>query len=771
MLQVYHSLHPRHGSFTPEPRFQLRHAAVLVLAGIGSVLTGEVLADEALDLGAVSVEDKAFRQSAEAAEQVGYTVKRTAAATGLRLSPRQTPQTVTTITRDQLDDRQITNLEQVLAATPGITASKLEVGVRTNYRARGYAIGNWKIDGLQFPGSTGFAGGGNAMNIDLYERIDIVRGANGLLGGTGDPSATVDLRRKRASGEFSGNAYATYGSWDKRRLGADLNLPLTADGRVRSRFVVTQEDARSFRDQESSRNRGALATFDFDLSDATTLGAGFSHEYSKVIGSGWGANVPVWFADGSKAKVSRRTNVSPSWSYSEAETQTAFASLEHRFDNDWRLDARASHAFTEGRNKLAVAKVNTLSRGLYGGYWNQDGSGAILNALGSGVDTTLQAAQFDLSGPFQLLGRTHDAMFGYSDSRAIAWEPEYNCVMSNARGDQVAAAGCMYRANTGLPIADWRNGVDDDIYMSMLRSGRHAKTTTRLQGVYAATRLSITEPLSVILGARSSNYRVTSRTVAGLHTRQQESGVVTPYAGVVYDLGGNYSVYASYTDVFTPQTQVTVSGNRVEPIIGKSYESGIKGEWFDGLLNAQVAYFRTQQDKKAVLDIGNVTPSGTDAYKAGTGVETDGVDIELAGALAPGWNLYGGYTYLHFRREDASGRSDPSHLFKLSTTYRLPGELSRLTLGGGVNAQSNIRALSSPAGAPSNGTSTSPSSVNWSGYAIWNAMAKYDLSDDTSLSLNANNLFDKYYFTNYGFYAGAIYGEPRNLSVSLRTAF
>ena len=92
-------------------------------------------------------------------------------------------------------------------------------------------------------------------------------------------------------------------------------------------------------------------------------------------------------------------------------------------------------------------------------------------------------------------------------------------------------------------------------------------------------------------------------------------------------------------------------------------------------------------------------------------------------------------------------------------------------MGGGVTAQTNIRAISTPAGAPTNGVSRNSSDVNWSGYAIWNAMAKYAISDDTSLSLNANNLFDKTYYTRYGFYAGAIYGDPRSLSLTLSTAF
>ncbi|AIR88589.1 TonB-dependent receptor [Pseudomonas cremoricolorata] len=723
----------------------------------------------ALELDATTIEDSSL--GADETGQLGYTVESTRSATGMKLSPRQTPQSVTTITRQQMQDRDIHSIEQALETAPGVTASKMEVGGRTEFRARGYGISNWKIDGLQYPGSTDFSGGGAALNMDMYERVDIVRGANGLLGGTGDPSAAVNLIRKAPTKTFGGSAYATYGSWDKRRLGADLNVPLSEDGRLRSRFVVTQQDANSFRDNQSERSRAALANFAFDLSDATTLNAGYQYEYSKTVGGGWGANIPIWFADGSKTNLPRSSNLAPSWSFGETETQTVFAGLQHRFENDWELELKGSQSSIDALSHRGLAKVNSLRRGVYGGYWDQDGGGAILNGLHQSTDTTQQSAQIDLSGPFQLLGRTHQAMVGYSDSRTVAWSPQYSCTMVSNGQSSGPVTGCLFRANNGLPISNWHDGVDDDLNMLASKTGLHSKVTTRLQGMYAATRLSITEPLSVIVGARTSDYSAITRGVDGSRTSQHNNGVVTPYLGAVYDLDDNYSLYASYTDIFTPQTQQTVSGGTVEPIRGQSYETGIKGEWFDGRLNASAAYFRTKQDNKAVLDGDLTTPTGNSAYKAGTGQETDGIDLELAGALTPDWNVYAGYTYLHFRRVDSDGRQDPSHLFKASTTYRLSGALDRLTLGAGVTAQTNIRAVSSPAGQPSNGISTGPSDVNWSGYAIWNALAKYQVTDDTSVTLNANNLFDKHYYTRYGFYAGAIYGDPRSLSLTVNTAF
>jgi len=742
-------------------------ALFVALAISGSAVAAE---SQPLELDATQVEGSALLP-ADAAGQLGYTVESTRSSTGLDLTPRQTPQSVTSITRQQMDDRDIHTIEQALDTTPGVSTSKSEVGGRTDFRARGYSISNWKVDGLQFQGGSDFSGGGNALNMDLYERIDIVRGANGLLGGTGDPSATVNLIRKAPSRTFGGSAYATYGSWDKRRLGADLNLPLSEDGRLRSRFVMTQQDANSFRDNQSERSRAALANFEFDLDDATTLGAGYQYEYNKVVGGGWGANIPIWYRDGSTTNLPRSTNLVPSWSFGEYTTRTAFGSLEHRFDNDWALDLKVAQSTAEVLNHRGLAKVNSAGRGSYGGYWDQDGSGAVLNGLHSSSDTTQQSAQIDLSGPFQLFGRTHQAMVGYNDSRTVAWSPEYTCTMVGADRITAPSVGCQFRANNGLPVTDWHNGVDSDYDMLASRTGRHSKTTTRLQGMYAATRLSITDPLSVIVGVRTTDYSATTNNVSGVRSNQQNSGIVTPYLGAVYDLNDTYSLYASYTDIFNPQTAETESGTKVEPIRGKSYETGIKGEWLDGRLNASAAYFRTKQQNKAVLDDGLTTPTGGDAYKAGTGQETDGIDLEIAGALTPNWNLYAGYTYLHFRRVDSDGRSDPSHLFKASTTYRLSGPLDRLTVGAGVKAQSNIRAISSPAGQPVNGVSAGATDVNWSGYAIWNAMAKYQVTDDTSVSLNVDNLFDKHYYTQYGFYAGAIYGDPRNVSVTVSTAF
>jgi len=210
-----------------------------------------------------------------------YTLPISKAAIGLDLSLRQTPQSVTTVTRQQMDDLQIESINDVLTSTTGITTYSLDNAGRTTFRARGFDVGNFKVDGMLINGASSFSGGGAGLNMDLYDHVQVVRGANGLLGGTGDPSATVYLERKRPTREFGGAASLTLGSHDKRRLMGDVNVPLTADGRVRSRFVVSAEDSDTFRQREDVQRLGGLASFEADLGDATVVNLGVQYERTR----------------------------------------------------------------------------------------------------------------------------------------------------------------------------------------------------------------------------------------------------------------------------------------------------------------------------------------------------------------------------------------------------------------------------------------------------------------------------------------------------------
>ena len=291
---------------------------------------------------------------------------------------------------------------------------------------------------------------------------------------------------------------------------------------------------------------------------------------------------------------------------------------------------------------------------------------------------------------------------------------------------------------------------------------------SRQSGSYAAFRLNPINDVHLILGARRSDYNYDyyyeSPTDNFLQTYNMRArGEITPYAGIVYDLTPEQSVYASYTDIFQPQSSQDRNGNVLDPIVGKNYETGWKGEFLNGRLNTSVAIYRSQKDNVAELDAGYTVP-GTDnsAYRAAKGARTTGIDLEVAGEILPGWNMHAGFS--HAKSEDAQGSQLltqlPVNTLRLWTTYRLGGAWNGLTVGGGVDWTSKTSLY----------FSRYDSTVQQDAYTVVNLMARYQFNKKLAATLNINNLFDKTYYQGIGGSYGH-YGSPRYAAVTLRYDF
>jgi len=142
--------------------------------------------------------------------------------------------------------------------------------------------------------------------------------------------------------------------------------------------------------------------------------------------------------------------------------------------------------------------------------------------------------------------------------------------------------------------------------------------------------------------------------------------------------------------------------------------------------------------------------------------------VEASGELQPGWNLSASYN--HSIIKDADGERIntvfPANMVKLWTTYRLPGELERLTVGGGMNWQSGTHFTAAPVDL---GKTVK---ARQGQFAVFNLMGRYQFTDQLSSTLNVNNLFDKKYLSalDTTFYSG-YYGEPRNVMLTTRWDF
>lgn len=671
-----------------------------------------------------------------------YAAESAGTATRMELSLRETPQSVTVITRERLDDLGVVRLDDALALTPGITVGKND-SERANYYARGFAINNFQIDGMPR--------GANAplQDLLLYDRIEIVRGATGLMGGTGDPSATVNMVRKRPTRTFQGSASVSAGSWSDHRAEVDLSTPLNADGSVRARGVFGRQNRDSFMDMYHERKSTGMAILEADLTARTLFTAGLDFQDNQPTGATWGA-VPYWSASGGLANLPRNFSLSTPWSTWANEQQTLFTSLQHRFDNGWKI--HLGYSRTTSRNNTTVA---------YGGSGYPDPATGKGMSLWSGIWGEAKAINDNIdlhaSGPFSLLGRQHTFIAGWNGGYQVSHTPGGS-------------------ASLGYPaaIADYRTWTGSIPQPVFTPDGSHTEARSRLGGGYLATRLSLSDPLSVIVGARLSDYRTATEqfNTSGQYTRT--TGVlrvereVTPYVGMVYDLDRSHSLYASYTTLFKPQNYKDRSNQYLDPETGTSAEIGIKGEYLDGALNASAALFQTRKRNLAELDTGVpagfLLPDGSSAYVArADGVTARGVEFDVSGRISPAWNLGASYTFLRATTANAERAvpQQPRHLLRLTTAYRFSGALQGLRLGGSATLQSATY------GEWRGGKGRIPQPA----YALLNLMASYEISRNLTAQFNINNLFDKKYYRNVGFYDSVFWGDPRSVTLTLRAKF
>ncbi|MHC2147120.1 TonB-dependent siderophore receptor [Pseudomonas sp. 210_17 TE3656] len=711
---------------------------VLVPAGNG----------DALELGATSINGQLLGETTE--NTGSYTTAASRTATKLPLSIRETPQSITVVTRQLMDDQGAQSISDVLRNTPGVSAQTYDSD-RTEFTSRGLVITNYQYDGVNTIYDGVYDEGTAHVDMAIYDRVEVLKGATGLMTGSGDPSATVNLIRKKPTAQFQASLTGSAGSWDNYRGEGDVSGPLNSSGTLRGRFVGAQQDKKGYQDHYQQKKEVYYGILEADITPDTLLTVGIDQQNTTPRGTSWTGN-PVYFTDGGRTDFSRSFNPGADWSRRDFQNRTYFASLEQALANDWSLKFSVNQLQSDHDTRLASAS---------GGSPDRDGNGMFFFWGRWEGHRVQNSADLNLSGPFTLFGRQHDLVVGYNTAHSrqtgSTWDTSEFAMVPGS-------------------IFDWDGhiGVPD-----FPKNGKYEQKKSQ-NGAYIATRLRPTDELSVILGTRVSTFKyhdnydydgLNPTVFADNSASYKQHGVVTPYAGVVYDLNDTYSVYTSYTSIYQPQSNKDASGVTLDPVEGDSYEAGLKAAYFDGRLNASLAFFRIEQDNVAE-SIGSNPLTNEGIYKATSGATTKGLELEVAGELMEGWNLSAGYTYARSRDADEQhiygfpmSTSKPEHLVRVFTTYRLPGMLDKVTVGGGVNWQSAFY------GKIYSGAVNDYTYIKQGGYTLVDLMSRYQYDEHLSFTVNANNVFDKRYLSGLGNFDTTYYGEPRNVMLTTRWDF
>ncbi|WP_227591413.1 TonB-dependent siderophore receptor [Acinetobacter shaoyimingii] len=655
-----------------------------------------------------------------------YIVKNNNSAAKLNLSVKETPQTVNTITRQQIEDFNLSNTRDVLRNTPGVTVNNLETE-RAVYTARGFEISNILTDGVGSPAS-GF--NYNNINPDSYflDRVVIVKGADALTNTFGDPSATIDQIRKRPTADLQGNAAIQYGSWDTLRYEADISGPLTQDGKIRARILGFEQTGDSYLNRYELEKNGFAGVIEADLTDSTLVTLGYNQERNKPNANNWGA-LPLLDADGKQIQYKRSFNPNPNWAYWDYTKQNAFIELKQGLSERWNLKLSYNYLDTAHKSKLLY----------YYGNPQVDGSGVSLTAWGGREHLDSHVFDLQAEGKYSLFNREHEAIFGY------------NYIQNHQKDLQrIGTVNDPFVDNA--VTTNWLGWTPQQVNWSTLNPA--ADYTLKINSVYAATRFHFNDDLKLLLGANFVSAKNDGLSYGSSVTFDESQ--LSPYVGLTYNFSPEYTGYLSYSSIFRPQTGVNVTGQALKPIDGESYEMGVKSSWFDERLTGNIAVFKTEQSN---YPLRNADGNPLNRKVEVSDLSSQGAEISLAGQITDHFNLSMGYAQFSIKDKINGGDArtyNPNKTFNLLATYTVPA-IPQLKLGTSVQWQDNTSLYVPRLNA----------TIRQDAYALVNLMANYEFNPQVSLQLNVNNITNEKYLFSFPD-EQAFYGAPTQYSAAVK---
>ncbi|OEC35379.1 outer-membrane receptor for ferric coprogen and ferric-rhodotorulic acid [Pseudomonas cuatrocienegasensis] len=701
-------------------------------------------------------------------------------------SIKDTPQSVSVITEERMKQQNIKTLGEAMEQATGITVLQGTGSLDQMFYSRGYEIKNIQIDG----GSPFIVGAISSyrlrpnFDMSMYDHMELLRGSDGLFNGNGDAiGGSVNLVRKKPLDHAQTAITMQAGSWDNYRTSFDVSGPLGFDGRLRGRGVVTWQDRKYFYDIANDDTKLIYGTLEADLTDNTLFELGGS--YSRMHATPWEGGLSM-YGNGDDPELPRSTAWTYPWTHLNTETKEVFASLRQQLGDNADLSIKFTR-LDQDNDTLSAFPDGSISR---------DGSGVYLTTYASKTNSTQDSLDINLNGHFEVFGLTQKVLLGGNYQKIKS----YYTAPGNGRTSDIYPNGApivsVLPFDSSVPKPPIPADQYDDLQYNDLKQW----------GLYARVEITPWEPLHLITGWRLNRYL--DRATLNAYDFSGPEMVITkeaiissareferPYYAAVFDLAPEWSLYASYTDVYTPQLgSITLSGAPVAPLTGTSIEGGLKFASADGLLNASLSVYRNERIGTAVPVLyideqtGQLTDATIDLGGGRQGYFTNatspdlsrGIDFEVTGQITPYWQASLGYS---FNMNQQAGVTDPlqrgkplhtqspKHNLKVWNSFNLSGNeiLDRTQLGIGVKAQS---ATYVAGGVFDDNFNYSEFNFEGKPYAVVSARAAYQIDDNWNVALNVENLFDKTYYQTVGQFSGGFwYGEPRNFMLSLTGSF
>jgi TonB-dependent siderophore receptor len=641
------------------------------------------------------------------------------AASKLELPLIETPQALTVISSEFMNIARLNDTAGVVAYMPGVELLGIGDGTQANLMARGFDVNrerSFRVNGLSAD---------SEVDLDYFamDRVEIVRGPASSLYGEADYGATLNRVLKKPGRGFAAIVGAELGSYDFRRLQADVQGPIGSGGVATGRAVAAVQDAKTFIDATQDDRVLFAPSLSLDFDRTQVLLQGYYQKLDGVTSDGF----PLIFdgAGYSLPRLPRSRNYGADVFGIDSSNQFVFAGVDHRIDDSLKLSVKAGYSRIDMDNVVGVLFAADAA-----------GNTALypFNEVKEKEDLSLDAS---LEKTFTMAGREQRFLLSVDRRRNETFNPRVDVYDS-------------------APANIFEDGPLRDYPEPSRVEGEFFSNKQYFSGATAMAYLKPTDRLSVLLGLRYADIETSVRNYAfGGRTDVTIDGATdddwVPRAALVLALAERHNAYLSYSEgIIFNQTLLRLDGSPVNPEKGVQYEFGFKGELADRRVMYAASAFRIDRTDSASR---LARPPGEPPAYFNVGEQIhQGVELELIGEPIPGLNIVASYAYLDVDVKSSADPlevgqrppASPEHSHSIFATYEvLSGPLRSLTFGGGIVGRSSREV-------------DSIGSFSLPAYERLDLRASYNFSEALLLELNAQNVLNERIYTSQ--YGGADFG-------------
>ena len=604
------------------------------------------------------------------------------------LKPMDTPQSVQVIGAEIIEQQQAIRLSEVIKNANGIYVGSARGGAQESFFSRGYdmSANNMFKNGFRY-------NAGSIPEVSGLEKVEFLKGGSALLYGNVAPGGILNLVTKTPSFKSGGEITMQAGSYSYYKPSIDFYGPLNKH--IAYRFNASYENSESFRDYVKNERIYINPSFLFKVSDKTQITV-----QGDYLSADWTPDFGTGIIGKTILDLPRNTYYGALWSTGKTKSSSASVLVNHDFNNNWKLSFNSSFQ-SYNRTQKSTAQLNSIDAN---GNWKR-------GLTQADASEKIFEDQLNLQGTFNTGSIKHQIFTGVDYENSMA--PSYTFgFYANPNGTKALTTEA-----TAINLFNYDYSTQSLTSPYSTRRTQLATTDTQRFGVYAQDLISITDYVKVLAGLRWSwqeSEVTTSKEVIGkvngvdaITTTLDNATATTgtknlnraysPKAGLVIQPNKDLSLFASYSNSFTPNSGTTVDLRPLDPSIIDQFEVGIKKDFWKGILSTNVTAYQISNNNLAqtvLFAADGVTPNvNTNLKELVGGTKGKGIEIDVTAKPTLGLNIIAGYSFNETKISKSSGTSGslvigdilartPKHTANLSFFYKLPsGALKGLTFG------------------------------------------------------------------------------------------